>query len=265
MEMHDLYRTQQEALASLVLAHPDRSGNRVPACPEWTVHDLLAHLVELSSDAATGRLPVMDLLEQWRDDGVAQRRDGMTADQVDRVEGEPAGELVSRWRETTLALAPMLNGAVPFPEPAPFGLAAILVTDLVIHDQDARGALRVHNAPPGPASSLALATYLFGVDYRVRQLGLPALGVRYGNKTRLLGTGDPAATVSATRFELLRAFGGRRSRRQILAFDWDGDPGPYVALLPAYGERRDDLVECHQWGGGDQRQTPRSGHEPVAS
>jgi uncharacterized protein (TIGR03083 family) len=246
MEMQDLYITQQEALAALVLAYPDRSGNQVPACPAWTVADLLAHLVELSSDAVSGRLPVMDLLEQWRDEDVAQSRDQMTADQVDRVAGESMEELVRRWRETTSTLDPMLSGAVPFPEPAPFGLAAILVTDLVIHDQDARGALVVQNAPHGPASSLAMASYLFAVDYRIRQLGLPALGVRYGSKTRLLGTGDPAATVSGTRFELLRAFGGRRSRQQILAFDWEGDPSPYVALIPAYGERADDLVECHQ-------------------
>jgi len=252
MEIQDLYMTQQEALASLVLAYADRSGDQVPACPGWTVNDLLAHVVGLSRDAVNGMLPVIDLLEQWRDENVVHRRDRMTADQVDRVAGKSVEGLVSRWREMTPTLAAMLSGAIPFPDPAPFGLAAILVTDLVIHDQDVRGALRVHNAPEGPAPSLALATYFFGVDYRIRQLGLPALGVRYGDKTRILGTGEPAATVSGPRFELLRAFGGRRSREQILAFDWEGDPRPYVALVPAYGERPDALVECHQRAGRHQ-------------
>lgn len=163
MEIQDLYMTQQEALASLVLAYADRSGDQVPACPAWTVNDLLAHVVGLSSDAVTGMLPVIDLLEQWRDDNVVQSRDRMTADQVDRVAGESVEELVSQWREMTPTLAAMLSGAIPFPDPAPFGLAAILVTDLVIHDQDVRGALGVHNAPGGPASSLALATYFFSV------------------------------------------------------------------------------------------------------
>lgn len=250
MEIQDLYMTQQEALTSLVLAYPDRSRGRVPACPAWTVTDLLAHVVGLSLDAATGMLPVIDPLEQWRDDNVVQKRDRMTADQIGRVAGKSIGELVDLWRETTPVLAAMLSGAIPFPDPAPFGLAAILVTDLVIHDQDARGALRVHNAPDGPPSSLALATYFFGVDYRIRQLVLPALGVRYADRTRILGTGEPAATVSAPRFELLRAFGGRRSRKQILAFDWEGDPNPYLALVPAYGERADALVQCHQRGVG---------------
>ena len=134
----------------------------------------------------------------------------------------------------------------PVPRSSPFGLSAILVTDLVIHDQDVRGALRVHNAPDGPASSLALATYFFSVDYRIRELGLPALGVRHSDKVRALGDGEPAATVSGPKFELLRAFGGRRSRGQILDLDWEGDPNPYIALVPAYGERADALVECHQ-------------------
>ncbi len=253
MEIQDLYMTQQEALASLVLGYANRSGDRVPACPAWTVSDLLAHVVGLSLDAVTGRLPVIDLLEQWRDDVVVQRRDRMTADQVDRAAGASIEELVDLWRETTPTLAAMLSGAMPFPDPAPFGLAAILVTDLVIHDQDARGALNVHNAPDGPPSSLAMATYFFGVDYRIRQLALPALRVRYGDRVRILGTGEPAASVSAPRFELLRAFGGRRSREQILAFDWEGDPSPYIALVPAYGPRADALVECHQRGGGQQR------------
>ena len=247
MEIQDLYVTHQEALASLILANADRSGDQGPGLP-WVdgERDLLAHVVGLSTDAVTGGLPVIDLLEQWRNEEVVRRRDRMTADHVARVAGRSVEELVNRWRETTPTLVAMLSESIPFPDPAPFGLASILVTDLVIHDQDVRGALRVHNAPDGPAPSLALATYLFGVDYRIRELGLPALGVRYGSKTRTLGTGEPAATVSGPRFELLRAFGGRRSREQILAFDWDGDPTPYVALVPAYGERADALVECHQ-------------------
>jgi uncharacterized protein (TIGR03083 family) len=185
----------------------------------------------------------MDVLEQWRDDQVAQTRDRMTAEQVARVGQRSVEDLVDEWRELTATLSAMLSGAVPFPGPAPFGLGAILVTDLVIHHQDVRDALEVPHLADGPASSLALATYCFGVDYRIRQLALPALGVRYGEKLRILGDGEPAATVTGDRFNLLRAFGGRRSREQILAFGWHGDPNPYVALLPAYGERADHLVE----------------------
>jgi uncharacterized protein (TIGR03083 family) len=243
MEIEALYTTVQEELASLVLARADRSGVGVPACPGWSVRDVIAHVVGLARDAVTGNLPTMDLLEQWRDDEVVETRDRMTASQVDRVADLSIKDLVRDWQDLMAGLTSMLGGAIPFPDPAPLGLGPVLVTDLVIHDQDVRGALGVPHAPYGPASSLALATYCFAVDYRIRQLALPALEVRYGEKRRILGNGEPAATVTGERFELLRAFGGRRSREQILAFDWEGDPSPYVGLLPAYGERADRLVE----------------------
>jgi uncharacterized protein (TIGR03083 family) len=207
------------------------------------VRDVVAHVAGLASDAARGSLPTMDLLEQWRDDEVAETRDGMTAGQVERVADRSVEELVDGWRQITVELAPMLRGDRPFPDPAPFGLNAILTTDLVIHVQDVHGAWGVPPTPDGPALAVALATYCFGVDYRIRQLHLPALAVHDGSKPRTLGDGEPAATVTGERFELLRAFAGRRSRAQILALDWSGDPDPYLALIPAYGERADDLVD----------------------
>ena len=73
--------------------------------------------------------------------------------------------------------------------------------------------------------------------------GLPPLRLRYGGKERIIGDGEPAAIVSADRYELVRALSGRRSRDQILAYEWEGDPWPYVDLIPAYGPRTDALVE----------------------
>jgi uncharacterized protein (TIGR03083 family) len=243
VEVEVLYTSKQDELASLVLGDVDRGESPVPACPGWKVRDVLAHVVGLARDSVAGNLPTMDLLEQWRDDEVVETRDRMTAEQVDRVADRSIEDLVTDWQGLNDRLTPMLSGAIPFPDPAPLGLGAVLVTDLVIHDQDVRGALGCPRAADGPASSLALATYCFAVDYRIRQLALPALGVRHGERRRILGNGEPAATVSGERFELLRAFGGRRSREQLLALDWDGDPSAYVRLLPAYGERTDSLLE----------------------
>lgn len=243
MELDALYAAQQEQFTSVVLAHADRRTARVPACPEWEVHDVLAHVVGLASDAVTGRLPTMELLEQWRDDQVMEARDRMTAGQVERQGDRSIKRLADDWRRLIPTISPMLRDEIPFPDPAPFGVGAVLITDLEIHYQDVRGALGLPAATDGPALSLALATYCFGVDYRIRTLDLPALAVRYAGKQRILGDGEPRATVAGDRFELLRAFGGRRSRKQILALDWQGDPGPYLPLIPAYGERADDLVE----------------------
>ncbi len=243
MEIQDVYAGQQASLAQLVLDNTDRGATPVPACPDWTVHDVVAHLVGLARDATTGSLPVMDLLEQWRDSQVSGARDAMTAQQVDSATDRSVVDLIAEWYGLNPTMGPMLGGAVPFPDPAPFGLNAILVTDLTIHDQDVRAALGMPRNETASGLSLALATYGFGVDYRIRQLGLPALVVRSDRGDRLLGAGEPAATVSADRFELVRALGGRRSRKQMLAYDWEGDPGPYLPILPAYGQREVALVE----------------------
>jgi len=240
MEIQDLYAAQQAGLIDLVDGAA-RTDVPVPACPGWTVHDVLAHVVGLARDVTTGAMPEIDLLEQWRDPDVAVARDAMTGEQVARNANRTVADLAAEWRDLLATLSPMLSGAVPFPAPAPFGMNAVLVTDLAVHDQDVRGALGIPRDARAPGTSLALATYGFGVDYRVRQLGLPALRLRYEDKERVLGPGDPGATVTAEPFELLRAFAGRRSRDQILAYDWDGDPDPYVVLIPAYGERDDPL------------------------
>jgi hypothetical protein len=72
---------------------------------------------------------------------------------------------------------------------------------------------------------------------------LPALELRYGGKTRLVGSGEPGVAVAGEKFELFRGLAGRRSRDQLKAYDWTGDPEPYLALIPAYGERADALHE----------------------
>jgi hypothetical protein len=90
---------------------------------------------------------------------------------------------------------------------------------------------------------VALAAYSFSTDYRIRALGLPALMLRYEGKERTLGDGPAAAVLEADRWELLRVLAGRRSRAQIEALDWTGEPDAYLSLLPAYGERADDLNE----------------------
>ncbi|MGH2758175.1 MAG: hypothetical protein ACRDKJ_01280, partial [Actinomycetota bacterium] len=55
-------------------------------------------------------------------------------------------------------------------------------------------------------------------------------------------TGDPKTTVTDP-FELLRAYGGRRSPDQIRSWDWSGDPEPYLPLVSPFGLRADELVE----------------------
>jgi hypothetical protein len=147
-----------------------------------------------------------------------------------------------------------------------------MVSDVTAHEHDVRGAL----GRPGARDSDGVAICLdFLVSVLVhpsmRALGLGPLEVRADDRCWIVGTGDPAegdpetawrdallapsdrpspsatpvGTLSGERFELLRALTGRRSARQIRAFDWTVDPEPY---LPVFGVgpftvRANDLSE----------------------
>ncbi|HUR49018.1 MAG TPA: maleylpyruvate isomerase family mycothiol-dependent enzyme [Acidimicrobiales bacterium] len=219
-------------------------STKVPATPDWTVRDVVAHVTGNAVDGANGTMPAnLNLLEQFRDAEVVKARDEFAEGQVYRREGRTPAELVREWDAAEPALVERLRLDANADGALPFGFDVVLLTDLCVHSDDVANALgRLPNRDTR-ASRIAFSGYCFGVDYRIRALGLPALGLRYGAKEKTLGEGPPAATVSADIWELLRAFAGRRSRAQIAALDWEGDPEPFLELIPAYGEREDDLVE----------------------
>ena len=72
---------------------------------------------------------------------------------------------------------------------------------------------------------------------------MPSLELRYDGKSRVLGEGDPGASIAASRYELVRALANRRSTAQIRAYEWTGDPEPYLPIIPAHNPRDDDIVE----------------------
>ena len=72
---------------------------------------------------------------------------------------------------------------------------------------------------------------------------LAALRLRADDREYVAGHTSPVASVGASRWELFRGLGSRRSASQLRALRWSGDPEPYVPLIPAYGARVDDLIE----------------------
>jgi uncharacterized protein (TIGR03083 family) len=236
--------TQQRLLGLIESAGDGGLARPVPACPDWTVRDVVAHVAGLGIDVVDGGLPAdFDLLEQWRDPAVAALRDDMTARQVDSRRPRELNDVVTEWRARTPDLLAVLRGERPAVQTLPFGMDAILVTDLTVHEQDIRGALGTAGGRDAPGVGIGLAAYGFGVGHRLTALGLPALEVRYDGKSRTVGPGETGASVAGEKFELFRAFAGRRSRKQIEGYDWTGDPEPYLGLIPAYGERGDALDE----------------------
>ncbi|GGU82503.1 maleylpyruvate isomerase N-terminal domain-containing protein [Lentzea flava] len=84
----EIYRESRQRTVGLAMGLSAEDLARVvPACPEWTVHQLIAHLAGVAADFASGRVegspgeewtarhvaeredvPALDLLEQWNAD-----------------------------------------------------------------------------------------------------------------------------------------------------------------------------------------------------
>ncbi len=237
--------TKAALLHDLASRDGDAWQQLVPATPDWRVVDVVAHVTGIASDAAEGSFPPgLNLLEQFRDAAVVAIRDEFAEGHVQLRRGRTPDEVVAEWGAIEPELLGRFAADAPPERRLPMGWDAIVVTDLCIHADDVAGALGTAPQRGSAAAGIALPTYCFGVDYRIRALGLPALAVRYGERERVLGAGSAAVSVTADRWELLRVLGGRRSRSQIAALDWSGDPEPYLPLLPAYGERTDALHEA---------------------
>lgn len=234
------YLEVKERFAALMGSLPDHEwGLPVLACPAWTVRDVMAHHVGLMTDVAAANLSELGdpvrLLDQWRDQDVARDRDALTARQVDERRGRSVAELLTEWETATSRLAPVFSGRGE--PPAGFSplIPSIAINDVVVHEGDVREALGLEVAPETLATSLALSAYGASFELRLRQLGLPAIAFSYSGKSRQLGDGAPAATVTADRTTLVRLLASRLDEAAIRALDWSGDPTPYVGILPEYG------------------------------
>jgi uncharacterized protein (TIGR03083 family) len=238
------YEETHDHLVEIVLALDDSALKTVvPASPAWSVKDVVAHVTGIAGDVAHGLTPPdLDILEAWRNPEQAAKRDAMTAKQVEDRRGSALQQVLDEWSGHLEKLLPMLRGEEPFARGLPF-VGHVVNTDLAVHSQDVRGAVGVPGDRDSAGVGIGLGGYSFGLDLRIRALGLPPLAIRYGDKERVLGDGGPAATVEAERFEIFRALSGRRSRDQILGMSWTGDPEPYLPLIPAYGERTDPIIE----------------------
>jgi uncharacterized protein (TIGR03083 family) len=219
----------------------DEAAAKVPTCPEWTVHDVVAHLTGVCADVLAGNLGDV-ATDPW------------TAAQVDTRRDKSMKELVDEWSE----LAPQVEAfAGSFPGRA----GDQWVTDLTTHEHDIRGAL----GRPGARDSDGVAV---GVDFLVALAlhgslaarGLGPIEVRADGHAWVVGssqpvgadgdagaqesflagedpapaTDPPVGTLTAAPFELFRALTGRRSSAQVAQFAWSMDPGPFLAAF-AYG------------------------------
>jgi len=185
------------------------AARRVPACPDWSVRDLLAHVVGYSTDVLAGR-EADDHDARW------------TQAQVDARAGRGTAPLIAEWRGNTGPLRAWMaeHGVRP-------------LNDVVIHEQDLRGALGIPGAHDTAALSALRDRFAGRVADAVAAAGLAPLGMRGGTWSH--GPEDAAVVVRAPDFDLARAVVARRSADQLRSWTVRGDVEPYLDCFATLG------------------------------
>jgi uncharacterized protein (TIGR03083 family) len=217
-----IYREGRERLVALADTLSEAQLSRVaPTCPDWTVLDLYAHLAGLAAETVSpvGRHPGSDEATSQQ---VADRR-GRTIDEV-LVEWAEAGPQVEQ-----------IISSVGRP------ITRICI-DIWTHEQDIAGAAGVVSGRDTAGQELTMSG-VWRMKRQLRDEGIPPFRVISGDVDWVIGDTEPAATVHIDPYELARATLGRRSVSQMLAYDWNGDPAPYVARFPAFTPPPYDIDE----------------------
>jgi mycothiol maleylpyruvate isomerase-like protein len=211
-QLFGLYRTTRARMTGLVAnLGPHDLRQVVPACPSWSVFDLIAHVVSMPAAIAIGASPTGSITE-WLQNLVEDRRDQSVA------------ELTAEWLSLDAAISAILQG--------PGGL---LFDDLAVHEHDLRAAI---GAPDHGALEVEvmLPRTLGGLADPLRHAGLGAIAVRAD--TRMWrshdGGGEPGWILHATPWEAIRALYSRRTADELRRLPHEGNVEPYLAILDAH-------------------------------
>lgn len=214
----DVYRSVRAVFCELVHRRPATDLARaVSASPQWTVHDVLAHVVGLVADLNAARFPTDGAGDAW------------TAQQVEsrRPRTRTRDELCAEWERE----APAFEAGLRL-----FGYetGCHFVADLVVHLHDVQEALGEEPSKDPVVLAVALDHYCGFLTEAMGNMG--TVCVRAGTDEWLVGAGPTFAEVDAPAYDLLRCLSARRSRREMEALPWRGEAGVFLdgfeAALP---------------------------------
>lgn len=227
------YRTVQSRVDALVRSRTDVADRNVPACPEWSIRQTVSHLAGTAQDIVSLNIEGAGT-EAW------------TRAQLDRLADHSLDELLDLWAETAGAVVNLLAQG-------PKLIGAQAVFDALAHEHDIRGALDEPGFRTGdPAFAVAAGFLTTMLDRAIRQTQ-DTCRTCLRVTTPTTGTsqlGDPGKAngqiaVELSDFEALRAFGGRRSKRQLLTLPWQGNADAFLSVFHNAVVRppNDDLFE----------------------
>jgi hypothetical protein len=181
----------------------------VPACPAWTVFDLIAHVVSMPAAIGNGESPPGPVTD-WLQSLVESRRD------------QTVGALTEEWLALDGSISAILRGP-----------GGVLFGDLAVHEHDLRGAVGAadHDALE---VEVMLPRTLAGFAKPLRQAGLGAIAVRHDGRVWRSHDAEPGWTLEVTPWEATRAVNSRRTADELRALSHDGDVEPYLAILDAH-------------------------------
>lgn len=241
-DLGDVYTQLRNDISSFVSElSEDDLARSVPATPAWTIKDVVTHLAADASCVTVGDFPREFFAAFGEPEGVAKLNE-WTARQISERKGRSLSEILEEWEGSAKTLVSMMRRETAWPEDVLFADRAML-TDAGVHQQDIFGALGIKRGRDAAPIRIAIGGYIAMMGWRLDPAGVPALVFDAGDKVRTAGSTEPGATVRASRFEFFRALSGRRNPDQIQAWDWDGDPEPYIPFFYPYGIREDALVE----------------------
>jgi uncharacterized protein (TIGR03083 family) len=141
--------THGAILAILAAMSGDQLSTVVPACPDWTVRDLAAHMSGVAADTVEGRFPPINPHGTW-----AERQavvDAHTASQVASRRAMTMAEVAGEWTTYLPRVLAVLRGDEPLPAGSMPAHDWVIVSDIAAHGQDLRGTLDL----PGDRESAA--------------------------------------------------------------------------------------------------------------
>lgn len=218
----DLYRNSRDRFIALIRSLDDeQTALTVPITSGWTVAQVLAHVCGLNGDLAAGAREGLGTDERTRNQ--VESRAGLTVEQIceEWLGHEPTvGQIMTETPE----------------------LGERLGADLIVHFHDVQHALGL------PIDRDDEATRRGGRIYGSRMVDVYAESVNVTLNLDLGAAGrfepaDPPAgaielTLRTTAYDFLRSVTGRRSRAEVQALDWSGDPAPLLDGFSPYGPLR---------------------------
>ena len=224
--MHS-YREAREHFIDL--AGTVDGGATVPACPDWTVLELLAHQVHQLAGALDGSFPIADALAAVSGDRQALNRQQVWIDDgVQRWCQNGTRDLCDAWA-TLVADAPpvVLDGLLP---------------DIVVHLFDLAGAAASKKYRREPMVTDAVRFWSTTAGERLAHLGYDGPLLQLGSGVAI-GRPDAGVQIVGSPFEVLRLLTGRRARDQARILVQRAPDAVSIDALSAYGWRDSPLVE----------------------